>query len=174
MLQQIRRRLALCGWRSLLLRALVLAAGWVVLTEAEPSGFGFGAAVVTLALLAGLLLPASRAPRWSVPGLVRFAAVFVIGSLEGGVDVARRALAPGLPLTPAVVRYPLRLPAGPARNLFMGTLSLMPGTLSVDLDGADLAVHVLVGSIDEVTRRCRELEAHVARALGETLERSDA
>ena len=48
----------------------------------------------------------------------------------------------------------------------MGMLSLMPGTLSVDLDGHDLAVHVLVDGGETLRRKLEALEVRVADAFG--------
>jgi multicomponent Na+:H+ antiporter subunit E len=172
--QTVRANLAAGGERAVPMRALVLAGGWWALTEGDPAGLAFGVVVVLLALFVSVCLPSPPPPRWNLPGLLRLGFAFLTGSLHSGLDVARRALAPGVPLSPAIVRYALRLPQGPARNLLMGTLSLMPGTLSANLDGHHLEVHVLVDKGDETVRQLQELEALVARALGAPLESADA
>lgn len=172
--ETLQTRFAACGWRSLLVRALILASGWWILTEGDRAGLAFGVPTVLLALLASVSLPSPRPPKWSPIGLLRFAFAFLAGSLRGGVDVARRALAPHLRLSPTMIRFALRVPDGAARNLFTGTLSLMPGTLSANLDGDHLEVHVLGDRGDELVRQLQELEAHVARALGEPLEHPHA
>jgi multicomponent Na+:H+ antiporter subunit E len=148
---------------------------WCVLTEGELSAAPFGVPIVILALAASAALAPEPAPRWSVVGLLRFGLAFVTGSLRGGVDVAVRALSPRLALDPAIVRYPLRLEPGPARLLFMGALSLMPGTLSVTAEGSSLLVHVLSArGGDLVLRQLETLEGHVAQAFGERSRRRDA
>ncbi|WP_437778292.1 Na+/H+ antiporter subunit E [Sorangium sp. So ce1097] len=152
---------------------MVYAGGWWALTEGDRAGLAFGVPVVLLALFARACLP-SPSPRWSPLGLLRFVLVFLIGSVRGGIDVARSALAPRLSITPVMIRYALRLPAGPARHLFIGTMNMMPGTLSVVLDGDQVDIHVLIDTGDELVRQLRALEGHVARALGERLERSHA
>lgn len=154
-------------------RALVLAGVWWALTEGDRAGLAFGAPVVLLALFASAWL-SSPSPRWSPLGLLRFVQVFLIGSLRGGIDVAHSALAPRLPITPVMIRVALRLPAGPARHLFIGTMNMMPGMLSVTLDGDQIEIHVLIDTGDELVGQLRALEEHVARALGERLERSRA
>ena len=62
---------------------------------------------------------------------IPFAGYFLRESLRGGWDVARRALSPALPMSPALVRFLLRLPPGSARWLFCNTISLLPGTAVV-------------------------------------------
>ena len=76
--------------------------------------------------------------------LARFALHFVWQSVVAGVDVARRAFDPRLPLKPGYLAYPVRLPPGPARSTFGAVTSLMPGTLPVgtDVNGA-LVYHCL-------------------------------
>jgi multicomponent Na+:H+ antiporter subunit E len=173
-LRAVRDRLASAGLRSLVVRTLLLAGGWWALTEGDPAGLGFGVPVVLLAVCSTLLLPSPRAQRWSTVGLLRFVVAFLGGSLRGGIDVAHRVLSPRLRLDPAIVRYALRVPEGPARQLFIGTINLMPGTLSADLVGDELEVHVLVDTGAELVQGLAEIEAHVARALGEPLEPSHA
>jgi multicomponent Na+:H+ antiporter subunit E len=61
-----------------------------------------------------------------------------------GVDVARRALDPRLPLRPGFVTYAPRLPPGGARDAFCALASLMPGTLPADTnEDGTLLVHCL-------------------------------
>ena len=153
-------------WRGAIQRALLLTGGWWALVEGDPSGFAFGVPVIAAATLASLALGPPHAPNWRPLGLLRLAQFFLAGSIRGGVDVARRALSPRLPLAPGVVTYPMRLPPGPAQNLFMGMLSLMPGTLTADLDGHDLAVHVLVDGGETLRREFEALEQRVADAFG--------
>ncbi|WP_437875917.1 Na+/H+ antiporter subunit E [Sorangium sp. So ce513] len=172
-LRKVRDHLATGGYRSVPVRTLVLAGIWWALTEGDRAGLAFGVPVVLLALFASACLP-SPSPRWSPLGLLRFALVFFIGSVRGGIDVARSALAPRLSISPVMIRYALRLPAGPARHLFIGTMNMMPGTLSVVLDGDQVEIHALIDSGDELVGQLRALEGHVARALGERLERSHA
>lgn len=163
------RRAIAWGWRALVRRAAVLAAGWWILTEGEPIAPVFGAAVVLAALIASISLPSPSPAAWHPLGLLRLAWIFVVGSVHGGLDVARRALAPRVRIAPCVMEYTLRLPEGTARNLLLGTLTLMPGTLAIADEGQRLELHVIAGRgglADEVAA----LEAAVARATGARLE----
>lgn len=172
-LRTLRARATVCGWRAVALRALVLAAGWWILTEGGPTVPVFGALVVLVALIAGLALPSPPPPAWRLLGLLRFAFVFVIRSVRGGVDVAWRALSPRVRIAPSVMEYSLRLPDGAARNLFLGTLSSMPGTLAVACEGQRLELHVIAAR-REIADELAALEASIADAAGERLEESRA
>jgi multicomponent Na+:H+ antiporter subunit E len=48
-----------------------------------------------------------------------------------------------MPITPELIEYPLRLPPGLQRVILVNTVSLLPGTLSAELGGQVLKVHVL-------------------------------
>lgn len=173
-LKPLRSRLSVWRFGALVRRAVILSAGWWILSEGDASAAGFGALCVLLAFAVSLWLPASPAPTYNVIGCVRYGLTFLEGSVVGGVDVARRALTPGRSLSPALIRYPLGLAEGAGRQLFMATLSLMPGTLSADLEHDMLVVHVLVDERQSVLAQLRTLEARVASALGERLEPRDA
>jgi multicomponent Na+:H+ antiporter subunit E len=168
-LRTFQHRAIACGWRAVVLRAAVLAAGWWILTEGESSALLVGAPVVLAALISSISLPSPSPPTWHPLGLLRLAWVFVVGSVHGGLDVACRALAPRLRIAPCVMEYTLRVPEGAARNLLLGTLTLMPGTLAVADEGQRLELHVIAargGLADEIAA----LEASVARATGARLE----
>jgi multicomponent Na+:H+ antiporter subunit E len=99
--------------------------------------------VLVASTYVSFLLRSPHAWRWNVVGLARFLPVFVWFSLRGGLDVAQRALHPHCPLAPELLVYPLRLPVGPAQVFFANTVSLLPGTLSAELEDSRLTVHIL-------------------------------
>jgi multicomponent Na+:H+ antiporter subunit E len=67
---------------------------------------------------------------------------FIAQSVIGGIDVARRAFDPRLPIDPGWIEVPVALPDG-GRVALGGELSLMPGTLAAGSVGDRLLVHVL-------------------------------
>lgn len=153
------------GYRVFLLRVLVGAAVWWVLSGgAAESWMVGGPAVLIAALLSSAMLPPLR---MSAAGLPAYLTFFVRESLLGGVDVARRAFHWRLPLDPGIVRHRLRLTRPLARVSLVNTSSLLPGTLIVDLDDAWTYVHALDRSrrIDEGITQC---EHRVARLFGQS------
>lgn len=123
------------------LRAALFALLWWILTDGAVDSWLIGVPAVLFAtLISVLLLPAFSC---SLTGIVRFVPFFLWHSLHGGVDVARRALHPRLPISPALFGYRWRLPPGLPRVFMANTVSLLPGTLSAEFDEKHLHVHVL-------------------------------
>jgi multicomponent Na+:H+ antiporter subunit E len=148
--------------RTVALRLVILTILWIVLTEGDLRYWGLVLATVAIATFVSLLLVPESGLRWSVMGWLGFIPYFLWHSVQGGVDVALRATAPSPRIDPVYVRCRLRLTEEAARVIVANTMSLMPGTLSVRLDGPDLELHVLDGSMPSRTR-VRELEDHAAR-----------
>jgi multicomponent Na+:H+ antiporter subunit E len=151
--------------RSVLLRALGFALLWWVLAEGRALGGPLAFVGVGIATTVSLRLsPPRRHSAVSALGAVRFAGYFVRASLSGGLDVARRALDPRLPLRPGMVSVQLQRAGGASTELLTAALSLMPGTLSVRLDDGRLTLHSLdVDSIGEPA--VRELERRLEQLL---------
>lgn len=79
--------------------------------------------------------------------------------------MALRAVNPALPLNPHLIEYPLRLPDGNSRIVLMNTISLLPGTLSVNLRDNCLQVHAL--DINPQTQQSlQHVETVVAHLFG--------
>lgn len=127
---------------TLMWRAAALTLLWGALTS--NTGWRFGTVVIIAATLAGQIFAPTRPTPWSPIGLILFLTYFIRESLRAGIDVAYRALHPDLPVKPAWLHYPLRLPPGPGRVLFACAVNLQPGTLSADLQGDDLTIHLLI------------------------------
>ncbi len=147
---------------------LLLAALWLALTGL--TDWVFGVVAVLLALAASHWLAPMQFTRFSLPGLLRFLPFFFLQSVAGGLDIARRALAPGLPLDLHDADYELRLPPGQARTVFIATISLLPGTLSRDLIGDTLRVHSIAG---DPADGLAQLERRVADLFGLSLPGAD-
>ena len=150
--------------RAFLRRLVVLSALWWALTEGRVGAvWYFGPVVLAAVILAQQLAPPSQGWSISLTGVARFVPYFLWNSICGGWDVAWRALKPGLPIQPGLHRYTLQLPANTARVLMAYVVSLLPGTLSAELQDRELIIHALFGEADEVQRSLRELEEVVAR-----------
>lgn len=151
------------------LRALLVSGAWWALTDGDPAGLPLGAPIVLAAIASSVALAAppstTTTPRWRLLGALRLGLAFVLGSVLGGIDVARRAVMPRLSLSPAMIEHPLRLPAGEARNFYTALLCLMPGTLSAHVDEDLLVVHTLDDGHD-VAATLSAFEQRVAAALG--------
>jgi multicomponent Na+:H+ antiporter subunit E len=124
-------------------RGLVMLGLWWALTGGRLGAPVLAALIVASAAATSLALvpPLGRV---RPAGLARFAVFFVRESVLGGVDVARRAFAPARAnVEPGFVERDLRLPEGAPRLLFTGCISLLPGTLSAQVDADAVRVHVL-------------------------------
>jgi len=135
--------------RTWLLRFVLFALIWWILTDGAMDSWPIGLPAVLLAtLLSVMLMPALS---WSLRGILRFIPYFLWYSMRGGVDVARRAMHPRLPISPGLFDYRFRLPPGLSRVFMANIVSLLPGTLSVELGEEILHVHVLdeAGAINE-------------------------
>lgn len=150
------------GAGRLAVRALGFAVLWAILSGGR--GWTIGVPVIVFATVVTAV--ATPANRWSLAGLARFLPYFLWNSLRGGIDVAARALNPGLPIDPGVLRYEMRLDTAAARVLMANTVTLLPGTLSADLQGKVLVVHVLnapgfsPSTLDALQRRVADLFRH--------------
>lgn len=151
--------------RALLERGALFSALWWVLALGRADSLGVGLVSVALALAASLmLLPPGRRPL-SWPGLVGYLGFFLAQSLRAGLQVAGMALRPRLDLCPGMLEFTLRLPDGGARVVLANTLNLLPGTLSVALEGARIRLHVL-DTRRPIESEVRDAERHVARLFG--------
>lgn len=130
-------------WRARATRVPLFAGLWVVVTGTDPAAWLIGIPAVLLAAWAVERFGPGASWPLSLTGALRFIAYFMRESLRGGLDVAARTLGPRLRIAPGFLTYRCRLPAGRPRVLFANCVSLLPGTLTAELIGAELAIHLL-------------------------------
>lgn len=122
---------------------VVLAVVWVFLTEASASSWLVGLPCILAAFVMHRRICRSSDYSIRLERLPAFSAWFLWHSLKGGIDVARRAAKPRVSLNPGFIDYPLTIPPGQARTFLVNVVSLLPGTLSTDLEGNVLVLHTL-------------------------------
>jgi len=143
--------------RNSILWGLVLFAFWLVLSARfDAFHLGMGAvcaaavAVTTRPLLA---LPPAIGPGVSAPITVRFVARFALylpwllwQIVVASVQMARVVLDPRLPIEPRLVRLRTDLPCPLARLTLANSITLTPGTVTLDVEGDEFLVHALTGA----------------------------
>ncbi len=155
--------------RSALVRGAGFLVLWIVLIGVDPPDVVVGLFTTAAATWASLRLlpPGPHALR--LAALPRLALRFLWQSVIAGVDVARRAFDPRMPLATGFVRYPTRCPRGRARNVFASLTSLLPGTVPAGDDAQGLLYHCLdVGQ--PIAQQLAEEEQALSRVLPEATE----
>ena len=116
---------------------------WVVLIGLDPVDLAVGVFAAAAATWTSLRLLPPEAGRVRFAVLVALLPRFLWQSVVAGVDVARRAFHPRVPLRPDFVAYPVNLPRGQARNAFETITSLLPGTVPCGDDAQTIVYHCL-------------------------------
>lgn len=87
-------------------------------------------------------------PKAFVAG-IRFYGLFFVELVKSNLRLAGVVLSPSLPIKPGIVKVRTRLKSRMGRLMLANSISLTPGTLTVDMDGEWLYVHwVSVGATD--------------------------
>ena len=148
-------------WRRFAAKLVVLALIWAVLTGFRLDALVFGVPAVLAGAALVFLMPPSPGWRISPGGALAFVLWFAVQSVRGAVDVSVRAFSPRMPLRPGFRRYPLSLPPGAPRVMFLNTVTLLPGTLSAEVGHDEVIVHMLDTRAD-LAADLGALEARIA------------
>lgn len=147
--------------RRQLASTLALAGVWWLLSGGEPASWIVGVPAVASASWLAYRLR-DDGPAVSLIGAARFVPFFLWESLRGGLDVARRTLAPKLRISPGFTVYRTSLSDPKVRVFFVGCVNLLPGTLAADLEDDRVNIHQLDVAVD-VGADLRRLERAVQR-----------
>jgi multicomponent Na+:H+ antiporter subunit E len=130
------------GLTLLLMTAIV----WLLLTGSlNPQELVTG--ILVILVVAVVAYPRSGilgGVRWSVglPGaILMYLGVFSMALLKSNFDVARRVLTPSLPIRPGVVQVRTGLTSALGRMLLANSITLTPGTLTIDVEDDMLTIH---------------------------------
>ena len=132
--------------KSFLIITLTLFVIWVILNgKLSTEVLGLGAAVAVLTALLFCKNCTVFEEIKFTPRAIAYALVYVfvfIGELiKSNVDVARRVISPKLPINPGIVEVKTVLTSKIGRMILANSITLTPGTFTVELTGNRLFIH---------------------------------
>lgn len=77
----------------------------------------------------------------AIPALFAYLGLFLVALVRANIDMARRVLSPSLPLRPALVEVRTELQSPLGRLILANSITLTPGTLTVDVGEETLLIH---------------------------------
>jgi multicomponent Na+:H+ antiporter subunit E len=150
--------------------ALTAAIGfvlWLVLSgHPTPLHLAQGALAAGLVAYLNRDLEAVSAAARSSPRFLGYVPWLLREVVVANLEVVRVVLDPRLPLDPVLLRVPTRLTGDLAVTTFANSITLTPGTVTVDVEGRDLMVHALIAQTPE---SFAAMERRVAEVFGEPL-----
>ena len=119
---------------------------WLLLTASlAPAELVAGLAVSALAVLFSRdrapVLGGIRLYPGAVAAFLLYVASFTRALVMANLDMARRVLSPRIPLRPEMIRIRTGLASGLGRLALANSITLTPGTLTVDVEEDELTVH---------------------------------
>jgi multicomponent Na+:H+ antiporter subunit E len=77
----------------------------------------------------------------AIPAFFAYLGVFLVALVRANLDMARRVLSPSLPLQPELVEVKTELQSPLGRLILANSITLTPGTLSVEVGEGTLLIH---------------------------------
>lgn len=146
-------------WLMCLIVVFVL---WVLLFwSLEPAVIGTGVFfALIVATVLGDIFPERlhkllNPRRWLF--LMLYLPYFFYYCVLANIDVAIRVIHPDIPINPGIVKVSTTLTSEMAKTLLANSITLTPGTLTVDIDGQDLYVHWINIDTDNAARRTAKI-----------------
>jgi multicomponent Na+:H+ antiporter subunit E len=149
--------------------AIALAALWMLLSlDRDPLLLAFGlASVVVVTLVAARMGFADREghPAHLLPGVLAYWPWLLLEIAKSNIAVARAILDPRLPISPRVVTVPASQRSDLGRVVYANSITLTPGTVSMQVDAQTITVHALT---DEAAAglAAGDMDRRVARLEG--------
>lgn len=133
-------------FRNLLYKTLFFFLVWLLLSESFDQ-FHMGLGV--LSALGVAWLNTDRFPtRAAIPPLrvVRYVPWLIVQVIRSGIHLSYLVLHPALPIQPKLFRYPTNLKEDAGIVLLANSISLTPGTITLEVINHELVIH----AIDEI------------------------
>lgn len=157
--------------RGLILQALLLTAIWLILSGKFDLIYLFWG-LISIAFvmwlsnrLHGLPLAENEpcgTTRINIPRLTVYLVWLVGEIIKSGVYVAYVVLHPKMPIEPMLVRFTSKQPNVLARVILGNSITLTPGTITLDIEGSLFTVHALTRDTEEGLVN-GEMETRVAK-----------
>lgn len=153
---------------------IILFGFWLLLSgRLDPVhlGLGVGCSLLVALFSHDLLIRDSQGILRRLLILIRFIPFLgwlVWQIIIANIDVARRVVDPKLPLSPGIIKLSSRLKGDVAQTTLATSITLTPGTMTVDIVGNDFYVHCLaIEDEQKILEIEREFARQVERLFGD-------
>jgi len=162
---------------NFVLMGLALMAVWLLLSGLfKPLLIGLATASVLLTLWLAHrmeIIDGRNYPVWAAARFVPYWPWLGVEIVKSSFDVARRVLSPSLPISPTVFEVDSSQLTSMGRVVYANSITLTPGTVTLDIQGTRLRVHAL--SRDTIEYLVSgEMDRRVTRAEGAPAPGEDA
>ena len=82
---------------------------------------------------------------------------FLYYCVKANLDVAGRVVHPDVPIKPGIVKVQTSLTTDMAKTFLANSITLTPGTLTIDIDGQDLYIHWINVHTEDAAARTAEI-----------------
>jgi multicomponent Na+:H+ antiporter subunit E len=135
--------------KSSIMLIILLFVFWLILSPAltvETMILGLIAALGVVVFNTDLLFNENETSFYSIKGIIRlfsFIGILLVEILKANIEVAKIVLSPSMPISPTFVKIPVKLKKDLNKVLYANSITLTPGTLSVDINDKEILVHAL-------------------------------
>ena len=159
----------------LLFSFIVFFLFWAAFTSSlDPQELGVGALVaLIIAVLAGKEITEDGMKNFSfhrIQYTVRYIFVFFWEMVKANVDVAKRIIQPTIPINPGIVEVPTKLKSNVAKLALANSITLTPGTLTVDIIDDKLYIHWIDVKSENPEENFREISSVFEKYIKEIFE----
>lgn len=155
-----------------LVLAFILAAYWWALSGYFiPMILAFG--VISILLVLGLcfrmrIMDSETVPYLYIPKTLSYF-VWLFGEIvKANVEVVKAVLSPDLEISPTMVSVPSSRQSDIGRTMFANSITLTPGTVSVEMTEDEILVHALLSDMSK-PESFAEMGTRAGWSVGETL-----
>lgn len=141
-------------FKAFVISSIILFGLWLILAGSQSDELFVGAVValmISVFFASKLLfLGDFRFGPKAILCTIRFIFVFLRELLKSAIDVAGRVLSPSLPINPGIVKVRTRLKSKLGRIVLANSITLTPGTMTVETDGEFFYIHWIDIKTDDI------------------------
>ena len=148
--------------KNFIITFLILFGIWILLNNSLQVDILISGLIVS-ALISGILCTKCQifegmnvSPKGIMMSFV-FLGVFMIDLVKSNFDVAKRVLSPSLPIKPGIVEVKTKLTSKFGRMLLANSITLTPGTLTVEVKDDSFFIHWIDVQEMDIDRASKDL-----------------
>jgi multicomponent Na+:H+ antiporter subunit E len=160
---------------SIFLTFIVLFGFWLLLSgllDMMHLGFGLISSFLVALVSHDLLIKDSKGifPRLGILiRLIPFLGWLVYQIILANIQVARIVINPKMPIRPGIIKFRSNLKSDVAQATLANSITLTPGTMTLDIVGGDFYIHCLaIKDEEKLLEEERGFERHVELLLGDS------